>query len=67
MSKQIEFNKENALDKLGEIMKPTDNNTISDSIKSLINAQNFLQEIHDNAFNKGFEKGCDATNKINEI
>jgi len=67
MAKKTEFNKETAFDELGKIMQMSNNSSISDTIKMLQNAQNFLQEIHDNAFNQGFEKGCDATKKIDEI
>lgn len=67
MAKKIEFNKETAINELGEILQGLNNCTISETIKILENAQNFLQEIHDNAFNEGFEKGIDATKKLDQI
>jgi hypothetical protein len=61
------FNKEFAFDELLTAMVVPPNPKPSESIKSLQNGQDYLQKIHDDAFKAGFEKGCDATKKVNEL
>jgi hypothetical protein len=61
------FNKEIAFDELLATMALPPNPKPSESIKSLQNGQYYLQKIHDDAFKAGFEKGCDATKKVNEL
>jgi hypothetical protein len=61
------FNKEIAFDELLETMALPPNPKPSESIKSFKNGQDYLQKIHDEAFALGFEKGCDATKKVDEL
>lgn len=61
------FNKATAFDELTRLVQLPTDAAVSDTIKSILNAQNYLQEIYDSAFKEGFEKGCEATKKIDEI
>jgi hypothetical protein len=65
--KQLEFNKLMAFDELILSMQTPPNPKASESIQSMLNGQNYLQKIHDEAFEKGFEKGCEATKTIDEL
>lgn len=65
--KQTEFNKLVAFDELISSMQTSPTPKASESIQSLLNGQNYLQKIHDEAFAQGFEKGCDATKKVEEL
>ncbi|AMA48965.1 hypothetical protein [Flavobacterium covae] len=67
MAKQTEFNKVLAFDELMKIVQVPQNATISEGIRALQNGQDYIQKIHDSAFEQGFEHGCDATKKIDEI
>ncbi len=64
---QPEFNKLIAFDELITSMATPNNPKASESIQSLLNGQNYLQKIHDEAFALGFEKGCVATKKVDEL
>jgi hypothetical protein len=61
------FNKVLAFDELMQTIKTNTDGPLSEAIKKLIDGQDYLQTIHDEAFAAGFEKGCDATNKVNEL
>lgn len=61
------FNKIAAFDELMITIKVPENSPVSECMAKLIKGQDYLQQIHDEAFKAGFEKGCDATNKVNEI
>jgi len=65
--KEYQFNKITAFDELIAVMALPPNPAPSQSINSLIAAQNYLQKINDAAFQEGFEKGCDAAEKIKEL
>ncbi len=56
-----------AFDELIQAMTVPQNAKPSDSIRSIITGQNYLQKIHDEAFEKGFEKGCEATDKVDKL
>lgn len=62
-----QFNKEKALDELAAFMALPPNATISETLKTMLRAQNFLQKLHNDAFEAGFEKGCEATRKVDEL
>jgi hypothetical protein len=66
-NKTAQFNKITALDEFISLMHLPPNPKASESIQSLLNAQDYLQKIHDEAFALGFEKGCDATKKVDEL
>jgi hypothetical protein len=61
------FNKILAFDELMNTIKVSENSPLSEAIKKLQHGQDYLQKIHDNAFVAGFEKGCDATKKVDEL
>lgn len=65
--KPPEFNKVIAFDELVIAITPPINAKASESIKVLLNGQDYLQKIHDEAFVLGFEKGCEATKKVDEL
>ena len=65
--KQDEFDKVSALDEFIIQMTPPQNATMSQNLKVIIDSQNYLQKIHDDAFALGFEKGCDATTKVDQL
>ena len=67
MAKKTEFNKITAFDELMKIVQVPPNAPVSEGMKALQNAQDYLQKDHDDAFVQGFEEGCDATKKIDEI
>jgi hypothetical protein len=67
MAKQIEFNKVIAFDEIMKLLQLPPNTSVSETMKALQVAQNFLQKIHDDAFALGFETGCEANKKIDEI
>ena len=62
-----EFNKLVAFDDFIVSMTLPPNAKPSESIQSIINGQNFLQKLHDEAFEKGFEKGCEATEEVEKL
>jgi hypothetical protein len=43
------------------------NATMSQNLKVIVDSQNYLQKINDDAFELGFEKGCDAIKKVDEL
>lgn len=61
------FNKVVAFDELMKTIKTDPDGPFSEAIKKLLDGQDYLQKIHDKAFAAGFEKGCDATSKVNEL
>lgn len=61
------FNKVIALDELSKVMALPEKAKPSECIQSMLNAQNYLQELYDKAFEQGFEKGCEAAKKVNEL
>jgi hypothetical protein len=61
------FNKISAFDHLMEVIKVPENSPLSECMKKLCEGQDYLQKIHDVAFKAGFETGCDATKKVDEI
>lgn len=63
MESNNEFNKVKALDELSKILSIPPNSTISETICSLVRAQDYLKKIHDSAFLIGFEKGIDSFNE----
>lgn len=67
MSKKSAFNKEQALDDLMKILDNPLGTPISKIMKSLEQAQDFIQTNHDNALREGFEAGCNASSKTNEL
>jgi len=64
---QVEFNKLKVFDDFIVAMTLPPNAKPSESIQSIINGQNFLQKIHDEAFSEGFEKGLEATDKVDKL
>lgn len=58
-----EFNKSNAFDELAVIMNPGPDAKMSDTIKALQKAQDYLEKINDEAFQKGFDAGLEAAEK----
>lgn len=68
MAKTPDFNKVVAFDELGKLMASTPKEpTFSDSVKMISSCQEFLQKLYDDAFQKGFEAGCDASEKTNNL
>jgi hypothetical protein len=68
MAKQKpQFNKITAFDEFISLMHLPPNPKASESIQSLLNAQDYLQKIHDDAFGLGFEKGCEATKIVDKL
>ena len=63
MAVQKQFNKVNAFDELAVLMNPGPNPKMSESISALQRAQDYLQQIHDEAFKQGFESGLDVSEK----
>lgn len=61
------FSKEKALDDINEIMANAAGGKMSIMMKCMADVQDYLQKLHDNAFEAGFEKGCDATKKIEAL
>ncbi len=66
-TKTPEFNKVSTLDEFIKQMQLPPNATMSQNLKVIVDSQNYLQKIHDDAFELGFEKGCDATKKIEQL
>lgn len=64
--KQAEFNKVIALDEFILQMTPQ-NAKMSQTLKVIIDSQNYLQKIHDDAFALGFEKGIDAAQEVSKL
>lgn len=68
MSKTPPFNKVSAFDALGGIMagqpQPA---SFSGTVKMITACQDFLQKLHDDAFKAGFEAGCDASEKTEDL
>jgi len=62
-----DFNKVIALDELSKAMALPAKAKPSECIQSMLNAQDYLQALHDKAFEQGFEKGCEATKKVDEL
>ncbi|MDI5894370.1 hypothetical protein [Flavobacterium algoritolerans] len=52
-----EFNKVKALDEIMEIFKLGPNPTFSENMNAMITAQNYLEVIHLESFQKGLEQG----------
>lgn len=65
--KTPEFNKTKAFDGLVLAVTPPINPMPSESMRALLNGQDYLQKIHDEAFALGFEKGCEASKKVEEL
>lgn len=61
------FKKTQAFDEFMEIIKGSEDSPLSENIQRLINGQEYLQKLHDDAFKAGFESGCDASKKVNEL
>jgi hypothetical protein len=64
---QPEFSKVKAFDEMMLSMQTAPNPLPSESMQSLINGQNYLQKIYDDAFAQGFEKGLEATKKVDDL
>jgi hypothetical protein len=65
--KTPEFSKIIALDELIIAVTPPINAKASENIRALLNGQEYLQKVHDEAFALGFEKGCEASKKVAEL
>ena len=63
-SKKKEFNKVVALDELILLLNSESDKTLSGMFNRILISQNYLQTIHDKAFAKGFESGCDAQQEV---
>jgi len=61
------FNKIKAFDELMKTIKVAENSSVSSAIEKLLEGQDYLQKIHDDAYKAGFDKGCDATKKVEEL
>lgn len=61
------FNKKEALDEILKKMQSKSNPTFSETIDIYVSVQNYLTEIHECGFKQGFEKGIEATTKVNEL
>ncbi|MDA6072060.1 hypothetical protein NJT12_20755 [Flavobacterium sp. AC] len=61
------FNKIKAFDELMNAIKVPKNSPLSSAIEKLLEGQDYLQKIHDDAYRAGFEKGCEATKKVDEL
>lgn len=55
MAKQ--FNKVKASDELMIIFKDSEKKTFSEQMNTMVEAQNFMNEIYEQGFKKGFEMG----------
>lgn len=62
-----EFNKVAALDNFITMSIVPPNAKMSDHFKIIVDSQNYFQKIYDDAFADGFEKGCEASKKIEEL
>lgn len=62
-----EFNKVTALDEFILQMQLPSNATMSQNLKVIVDSQNYLQKIHDDAFKLGFDVGCDSAKKIENL
>lgn len=61
------FNKILAFDELMDAIKVPENKPLSYAMTAMKNGQDYLQSLHDEAFKAGFESGCDAAKKVNEL
>lgn len=61
------FDKEEALNEILQIFKLGDNPKFSDQMKAMEKAQNYLKVIYETAFREGFEKGIEATKKVDKL
>jgi hypothetical protein len=61
------FNKIKAFDELMGTIKVPENSSVSSAIEKLLEGLDYLQKIHDDAYKAGFDQGCDATKKVDEI
>lgn len=61
------FDKKKALDEIVKKMQSKSNPTISECVDIYVSVQNYLIEIHECGFKQGFEKGIEATTKVNEL
>lgn len=52
-----EFNKVKALDELMIIFKDSEKKTFSEQMNTMVEAQNFMNEIYEQGVKKGFELG----------
>ncbi|WP_395060049.1 hypothetical protein [Flavobacterium sp.] len=64
---QSEFNKVTTLDDFIKQMQPPQNATMSQHLKVIVDSQNYLQKIYDDAFALGFEKGCEAAKVVDKL
>lgn len=62
-----DFNKETAFDELGQLLENAPKDTMSGALKMIQSGQDYLQKIYDQAFEAGFEKGCDAAKKVEDL
>lgn len=55
-----QFNKIDAFDELTALLNTGANPKMSDTISAMMKAQDYMQKVHDEAFQEGFEAGLDA-------
>lgn len=67
MAKKKEFNRIEAFDELSCIITVPMGATPSVVMSHLQKGQDYLQQIYDQGLKDGFEKGCDASKKVDEL
>lgn len=63
----MQFNPDENLKKLAAIMALPADPKMSEAINAMTKGKNFLQQLHDEAFKAGFEKGLQANNDVDNI
>lgn len=61
------FNKEEALNEIMNIFNLGANPKFSEQMKATQKAQDYLQSLYEASFREGFDKGMEATKKVNEL
>lgn len=61
------FDKKEAISEILEIFKLPDNPKFSDQMRAIEKAQDYLQKLYEQVYREGFEKGMEATNKVNKL
>ena len=61
-----QFNKEQKFDELSQILQSMDNTKVSSLVTGLQKAQNHLKQIHDNAYEQGFNDALKFSEKIDK-
>lgn len=62
-----EFNKEKTLDEFAKLFMLPPEPIFSDQFNMIVRTRNFLEKIHNDAFEQGFEKGLEANKTIDNL